>query len=188
MAFLISIGGRALARRGRSGKLLILRWTPGGSRGLRLDTPRSCRISSSRLFWNRFLCRGGTSLKDGKLAADNAHGIQERQSVRMDSAYSALGMICDVPVRARQSKVVVEKLGVREQQGRCPKNAVSERHMGWFKPPNRPRQGPSSGRWRGPWAHRAGARADEVSAVMAKALPCAGSGAAERLFPFEVLQ
>ena len=42
----ISMAGRGLARGGRSGKLLILRLTPRGLRRLRLDTTRSCRISS----------------------------------------------------------------------------------------------------------------------------------------------
>ncbi len=42
----ISMAGRGLARGGRSGKLLILRLTPRGLRRRRLDTTRSCRISS----------------------------------------------------------------------------------------------------------------------------------------------
>lgn len=49
MAFLISIGGRGFARRGRSGKLLILRLIPRGLRRLRLETTRSSRISLSTL-------------------------------------------------------------------------------------------------------------------------------------------
>jgi hypothetical protein len=47
MAFLISIGGSGLFVRRRSGKLLILRLTPRELRRLRLQTTRSCRISSS---------------------------------------------------------------------------------------------------------------------------------------------
>jgi len=49
MAFLMSIGGRGFARRGRSGKLLILRLMPRGLRRLRLETTRSSRISFSTL-------------------------------------------------------------------------------------------------------------------------------------------
>jgi len=41
------VGGSGRARRGRSGKLLILRFTPRGLRRPRLETTRSCRISSS---------------------------------------------------------------------------------------------------------------------------------------------
>jgi hypothetical protein len=47
MAFLISIGGSGLFVRRRSGKLLIFRLTPRKLRRLRLETTRSCRISSS---------------------------------------------------------------------------------------------------------------------------------------------
>jgi hypothetical protein len=42
-----SIGAEGLEPRGRNGKLLILRLTPRGHLRLRLDTTRSCRISSS---------------------------------------------------------------------------------------------------------------------------------------------
>ena len=41
MALRISIFGRGLTWRGRSGKLLILRLTPRGLRRLRLETTRS---------------------------------------------------------------------------------------------------------------------------------------------------
>ncbi|MGH8534511.1 MAG: hypothetical protein ACREV1_17795, partial [Gammaproteobacteria bacterium] len=47
MASRMLIGGNGLVCRGRSGKLLILRFTPRGLRRLRLDTTRSWRISSS---------------------------------------------------------------------------------------------------------------------------------------------
>ena len=46
IAFLISIGDSGLFVRRRSGKLLILRLTPRELRRLRLETTRSCRISS----------------------------------------------------------------------------------------------------------------------------------------------
>src|ERR1039458_1202071 len=46
-AFLRLIGGSGLAFRGRSGKLLILRFTPRRFRRARLETTRSWRISSS---------------------------------------------------------------------------------------------------------------------------------------------
>jgi len=49
------IGGNGLLPRGRSGKLLIFRFTPRGLRRLRLETTRSCRISSSTFLWNIFL-------------------------------------------------------------------------------------------------------------------------------------
>ena len=45
----MSTGGRGVAWRGRSGKLLILRLTPRGLRRLRLETTRSWRISLSTL-------------------------------------------------------------------------------------------------------------------------------------------
>jgi hypothetical protein len=46
IAFLISIDDSGLFVRRRSGKLLILRLTPRKLRRLRLETTRSCRISS----------------------------------------------------------------------------------------------------------------------------------------------
>jgi hypothetical protein len=48
------IGGSGWMRRGRRGKLLIFRFTPLGWRWLRLETTRSCRISSSTFLWNVF--------------------------------------------------------------------------------------------------------------------------------------
>ena len=54
-AFSGLIGGNGLIPRGRSGKLLIFRFTPRGLRRLRLETTRSCRISSSTFLWNIFL-------------------------------------------------------------------------------------------------------------------------------------
>jgi len=63
IAFLMLMAGRGLVWRGRSGKLLIFRSTPRGLRGLRLETTRPCRISSSALLWNALLCRGGIALK-----------------------------------------------------------------------------------------------------------------------------
>ena len=44
---LTCIGGSGGTPRGRSGKLLIFRFTPRGLRRPRLETTRSCRISSS---------------------------------------------------------------------------------------------------------------------------------------------
>jgi len=55
IAFSRLIGGNGLIPRGRSGKLLIFRFTPRGLRRLRLETARSCRISRSTLLWNIFL-------------------------------------------------------------------------------------------------------------------------------------
>ena len=46
IAFRKLIGGSGLAFRGRRGNLLIFRFTPRKLRRLRLDTTRSCRISS----------------------------------------------------------------------------------------------------------------------------------------------
>ena len=45
-----------LARRRRSGQLLIFRLTPRGLRRPRRHTTRSCRIPSSTRSWNTFLC------------------------------------------------------------------------------------------------------------------------------------
>ena len=55
IAFSGLIGGNGLIPRGRSGKLLIFRFTPRGLRRLRLETTRSCGISSSTFLWNIFL-------------------------------------------------------------------------------------------------------------------------------------
>jgi hypothetical protein len=57
IAFLI-LAGSSFVWRGLSGKLLVFRFTPRGLRGLRLETTRSCRISSSTLLWNALLPRG----------------------------------------------------------------------------------------------------------------------------------
>jgi hypothetical protein len=46
IAFWESIDGNGFACRGRRGKLLILRFTPRKFRRLRLETTRSCWISS----------------------------------------------------------------------------------------------------------------------------------------------
>jgi hypothetical protein len=46
ITFRTSITGSGFACRGRKGKLLILRFTPRKFRRFRLDTTRSCRISS----------------------------------------------------------------------------------------------------------------------------------------------
>jgi hypothetical protein len=66
LSFLMLMAGSGLVWRGRSGKLLIFRFTPHGLRRLPLETTRSCRISSSTLFWNALLCRGGIALKAGR--------------------------------------------------------------------------------------------------------------------------
>jgi len=47
--FVRLIGGSGFALRGRNGKLLILRFTPRGLRRWRLQTTRSCKISSRTL-------------------------------------------------------------------------------------------------------------------------------------------
>ena len=71
------IGGGGLSARRRSGKQLILRLTPRGLRRFRLETTRSCRISSSTFSWKAFLCRGGNSGEEGEFATDDADGVQE---------------------------------------------------------------------------------------------------------------
>jgi hypothetical protein len=55
IAFSGLMGGNGLMPRGRRGKFLIFRFTPRGLRRLRLETTRSCRISSSTFLWNTFL-------------------------------------------------------------------------------------------------------------------------------------
>ena len=57
--FANSIRTLQTAPRGRSRKLLILRFTPPGCRWPRLETTRSCRISSNIASWNAFLSPGG---------------------------------------------------------------------------------------------------------------------------------
>src|ERR1039458_796065 len=69
------------AVRGRSGKLLILRFTPRGLRRPRLDTTRSCKISAKTLSWSAFLSRGGKSDVGGKLATNHPNGMEEREPV-----------------------------------------------------------------------------------------------------------
>jgi hypothetical protein len=61
--------------RGRSGKLLILRLTPRGTRRPRLLTTRSSRISSSTASCRAPLARGGKCSKQRQLAADDAHRV-----------------------------------------------------------------------------------------------------------------
>src|SRR5271170_7232464 len=67
--------------RGRRGKLLILRFTPRGRRWPRLETTRSCRISSKTASWNAFLAGGGNSAIEGQLAAKHAHAVHKRNPI-----------------------------------------------------------------------------------------------------------
>src|ERR1700686_2995173 len=69
------------AVRGRSGKLLILRFTPRGLRRPRLDTTRSWRISTSTASWNALFARGGKSAVEGQLATNHAYGVDEGEPV-----------------------------------------------------------------------------------------------------------
>jgi len=71
------------AARGRSGKLLILRFTARGLRRPRLDTTRSCKISASTVSWNAFLARGGKSAVGGQLATNHPHGKEEREALNV---------------------------------------------------------------------------------------------------------
>ncbi len=48
---------------------------------MRLEAADSSRISSSTALWNSFRPRGGNGAEGGHLAADNAHGVEEGQSV-----------------------------------------------------------------------------------------------------------
>jgi hypothetical protein len=59
------MAGRGLVWRGRSGRLLIFRFTPRGLRGLQLETTRSCMISSSTQLWNALLSRRGIADEEG---------------------------------------------------------------------------------------------------------------------------
>ena len=77
------IGGKGLESRHRSGKLLILRFTPLGLRRLRLDTTRSSNISSNTISWSAVRCHGGNRVEEGQLAANNPHGMKKGQSVRI---------------------------------------------------------------------------------------------------------
>ncbi len=81
MAFVMLIEGGGLSARRRSGKLLILRLTPRGLRRFRLETTRSCRISSRTFSWKACLCRGGNGLEVGKFSTDDANGVQEGEPV-----------------------------------------------------------------------------------------------------------
>src|SRR5450759_1452822 len=78
----LSLGIGSEPRR-RTGKMLILRLTPRGLRRLRLDTARSSRISSNTPSWNAALSPGGNSGKAGKFAANNTHGVNEREPIRV---------------------------------------------------------------------------------------------------------
>ena len=60
-------GSSGLFVRRRSGKLLILRLTPRGLRRLRLETTRSCRISSSTAHERLSSAEGGMAAKRGSL-------------------------------------------------------------------------------------------------------------------------
>jgi hypothetical protein len=77
IAFVMLIGGGGLSARRRSGKQLILRLTPRGLRRSRLETTRSCRISSRTFSWKAFLCRGGNSREEGEFSTDDSDGVQE---------------------------------------------------------------------------------------------------------------
>ena len=79
----ISIRTCQRAPRGRSGKLLILRFTPRGLRRPRLETTRSCKISASTALGNAGFARGGNSAVGCYLTADNADGVEKGQSVRI---------------------------------------------------------------------------------------------------------
>src|SRR5664279_287035 len=78
-----SILGIGLEPGWRKGKLLILRLTPRGLRRLRLDTALSSRISSNTPSWNAALSSGGNSGKAMNFAANNSHGMHEREPIRV---------------------------------------------------------------------------------------------------------
>ena len=65
IAFLMLMAGSGLVWRGRSGKLLIFRFTPHGLRRLPLETTPHWRISARTLLRNALLSRGGERIKQG---------------------------------------------------------------------------------------------------------------------------
>jgi len=65
IAFLMFMASSGVVWRGRSGKLLILRFTPRGLHGLRLETTPHWRISARTLLRNALLSRGGERIKQG---------------------------------------------------------------------------------------------------------------------------
>src|SRR5512144_1004064 len=67
----------------RRGKLLILRLTRRGFRRWRRAATRSGRISSRTASWNWVLLRGGNSAGGGKLATNNADGVEEGEPIRV---------------------------------------------------------------------------------------------------------
>ena len=67
--------------RRRAGILLCCRRTPRGRRNPRLDTTRTCRISSITASWNAFRCRGGNIAVEGQLAASYSDRLDERDPV-----------------------------------------------------------------------------------------------------------
>src|ERR1044071_1411072 len=83
MAVVKSIRVVGCGARGRSGKLLILRLTPRGTRRPRLLTTRSSRISSSTASCRASLAAGGKSGKQRQLAPDHPHRMQEGEPVRV---------------------------------------------------------------------------------------------------------
>src|SRR3990170_7290850 len=83
MHFKMLIGVKGVESRRRSGKLVILRLTPRGLRRLRLDTTRSCNISSNKASWNAVRCRGGNSREQGELTSYNPHGMHKGQTIRI---------------------------------------------------------------------------------------------------------
>src|ERR1039458_6105109 len=89
MALRMSILGRGLTCRGRSGKLLILRLTPRKLRWLRLETTRFWSISSRTALWKALFCRGGNSAIDTHFAADHAHGVEKREPVGVFAGFES---------------------------------------------------------------------------------------------------
>src|SRR5260221_5034304 len=81
IAFLMLTDGSGLAFRGRSGKLLILRFTPRGLRRARLDTTRSCRISLITRSCSALLSSGGNSVEGKQFAPHHPHRMQVPEAV-----------------------------------------------------------------------------------------------------------
>ena len=94
------------ALRGRSGKLLIFRFTARGRRRRRLETTRTCKISLSIVSWNPGLSCGGNSAVNRQLATDGPHGVQERKPVGIFS-----GLKCRLVHQAAACEGLVSDFG-----------------------------------------------------------------------------
>lgn len=75
------IFGRSGSPRFRNAYPLIFLFTPRCLVRHRLDLTRPSRTSLRTAQWNAFLCRGGNNRRNGQFAANDPHGMRERDPV-----------------------------------------------------------------------------------------------------------